>query len=80
MLYLRPDLVDMTAAKADLRGAPKTQIGYAPGKFDKDEEDGVFGDPTLATKAKGEAILAIMRANLQEALVQFQLNSGAKDS
>lgn len=78
MLYLRPDLVDMTAAKAELRHPPKKQIGYAPGKFDKEVEDGVFGDPTLASKAKGEAILAIMRANLQRALVQFQRNSRPK--
>ena len=75
VLYLRADLVRMEQAEADYRGTPQAQIGYAPGKFDKGVEDGVYGDPTLATKAKGEAILAIMRENLQQALTQFQRNS-----
>jgi creatinine amidohydrolase len=79
MLYLRPDLVDMSVAKADLRGPPKAQIGYAPGKFERADEDGVYGDPTLATRAKGKAILAVMRANLDQALAQFQRASGPGD-
>jgi len=71
MLFLRPDLVDLTKAEADYRAPPKEQIGYAPGKFERADEPGVFGDPTLATVAKGKAILAVMRANLTLALTQF---------
>ncbi len=71
MLALRPDLVHMARAEADYRSAPRSQIGYAPGRFQRAEESGVYGDPTLATAAKGEAILAVMRRRLVEALDQF---------
>lgn len=71
MLYLRPDLVVMEKARADYREPPRAQLGYAPGKFSREVESGVFGDPTLATAAKGEAILNAMRNNLKTALAQF---------
>ena len=75
MLFLRPELVDLTKAQADYRQPPKTQLGYAPGKFERADEQGVFGDPTLATAVKGEAILAVMRSNLTLALEQFAENT-----
>jgi creatinine amidohydrolase len=71
MLHLRPDLVRMEQAKAEYRATPTPQIGQRPGVFDRHSESGTFGDPTLATAQKGEAILSIMRRNWLTALDQF---------
>jgi creatinine amidohydrolase len=71
MLYLRPDLVDMSKAVKDYRQPPREQIGYAPGTFDRAHEAGHFGDPTLASAEKGKRLLAIMRKNWLTALDQF---------
>jgi creatinine amidohydrolase len=71
ILHLRPDLVDMDRAVQAYRADPKAQIGYRPGKFDRDTEPGLFGDPTLATAEKGEKLLEIMRNNWLDALDQF---------
>lgn len=72
ILHLRPDLVDMQRAVSAYRGEPVTQIGYRPGKFNRDTEPGLFGDPTLATPEKGEKLLGIMRQNWLRALDQFE--------
>jgi len=72
VLYLRPDLVNMDAAVRDYRSEPLPQIGYRPGRFDRDTEPGLFGDPTLATAEKGEKLLALMRGNWLKALDQFE--------
>ena len=69
--YLRPDLVAMDKAAIDYRTEPRRQLGYAPGKFDRESESGLYGDPTLATAEKGKALLAIMRQNFLTALDQF---------
>ena len=61
----------MDKATRDYRGEPHVQIGYAPGKFDRDTESGLFGDATLATAEKGERLLAIMQRNWLLALDQF---------
>lgn len=71
ILHLRPDLVDMGRAVTAYRSEPKPQIGFRPGKFDSATEPGLFGDPTLATAAKGEKLLEIMRRNWLRALDQF---------
>ena len=71
MLYLRPDLVDMTKAVKDYRMPPREQIGYAPGAFDRAHEAGQFGDPALASAGKGKRLLTIMRENWLRALDQF---------
>jgi creatinine amidohydrolase len=71
LLYLRSDLVHMDRAGRDYRGPSREQIGYAPGKFDRATEPGLFGDATLATVEKGEQLFAIMRRNWLEALDQF---------
>ena len=73
ILYLRPDLVDMTKAVKDYL-TKKTQIGYAPGQFDRATEVGVYGDPTLATVEKGKILLGIMDKNWLLALKQFGQN------
>ena len=71
ILYLRPDLVKPEQAVPEYRFEPSEQIGYAPGKFDRDSEPGHFGDPTLATREKGEALLRIMVGRFLLALEQF---------
>ena len=72
ILHLRPDLVDMERAVAAYRAEPKPQIGYRPGKFDRNTEPGVFGDPSLATPEKGAKLLAMMRRNWLLALNQCE--------
>ena len=70
MLALNPDAVHMDRARKDYRGERKPLIGYAPGKFSTDETGG-YGDPTLASAAKGRKALAIMRRQWLDALSRF---------
>jgi creatinine amidohydrolase len=72
ILHLRPDLVDMERAVQDYRADPKPQIGYRPGKFERDTEPGLFGDATLASAEKGAALMEIMQKNWLQALDQFE--------
>ncbi len=71
MLHLRADLVRMDRATRDERAAPTPQIGWAPGHFDREREAGHFGDPTLASAAKGAEILAVMRRAWLTAIDRF---------
>ncbi|MCZ6619804.1 MAG: creatininase family protein [Gammaproteobacteria bacterium] len=71
VLFLRPDLVKMDRAVRDYRAEPVAQIGYAPGKFSRADESGVYGDPTLADAEKGRNMLEHMTANWLLALDQF---------
>jgi creatinine amidohydrolase len=76
-LFLQPDLVDMDRAIRDYRTPRGDHPGYAPGLFSRDpgdpaySETGVFGDPTLATREKGEALLEIMTHQWLAALRGF---------
>jgi creatinine amidohydrolase len=73
MLALAPELVDMSSAEASptlTRDAPgrltptnTTSPGYS--------RSGSFGDPTLATSAKGEILLQAMLDDLNEQLSAF---------
>lgn len=80
MLYIAPHAVDMTKAVRDW--APKTKKGLSrspdgPGHYSK---SGVWGDPTLATLAKGEALTEAMVAGMLaeiEALRTAPLPEGA---
>jgi creatinine amidohydrolase len=73
MLALAPDLVDMTRAE------PSPAIGHeAPGPLTPLDENspnysrsGSYGDPTLATSAKGEILLAAMLDDLREQVAAF---------
>ena len=73
VLFLRPDLVKMERAEQNYRSEPSKQIGYAPGKFDRLSETGVYGDPTLANADKGRKMLDHMTRNWLLALDQFAL-------
>jgi creatinine amidohydrolase len=75
VLALRPDLVDMAAAlddgedsgsrflRGDLLSGPAAS---RPRPFDRFTKSGVFGRPTLATSAKGRAILDVAVDCLRE--------------
>ncbi len=64
MLYMAPETVDMSKAVRDY--APKTKPGFSrtpegPGHYSK---TGIWGDPTLATRAKGERVVEHMVAGM----------------
>lgn len=64
MLYIAPDSVDMSQAVRDW--APKTKKGFSPtpdgpGHYSK---TGIWGDPTLATREKGERVVEAMVAGM----------------
>ncbi len=76
-LFLQPHLVQMDRAVEDY-GSPRAGYpGYMPGLFSRNpgdpaySETGLFGDPTLATAAKGEALLRIMTHEWLAALRGF---------
>jgi len=73
MLALAPELVDMTRAEA---GPALTQD--VPGRLTPTDtaspnysRSGSFGDPTLATRAKGEILLKAMLDDLSEQVCGF---------
>ena len=64
MLYIAPETVDMSKAVKDY--APKTKRGFSrdpdgPGHYSK---TGIWGDPTLASREKGEKIVENMVAGI----------------
>ena len=62
MLYLQPEVVDMRRAVKDYqpKGAPGfTRDPNTPGTY---SPTGTWGDPTLATRAKGERLVAALVA------------------
>jgi creatinine amidohydrolase len=73
MLALAPDLVDMSRAEANprlthdipgrLTPSDKTSPNYS--------RSGSYGDPTLATRAKGEILLAAIVDDLREQVTAF---------
>ncbi len=73
MLALAPEYVDMSRAEASPMIAKA-----APGRLTPSDKaspnysrSGSFGDPTLATLEKGEALLAAMRDDLKEQATSF---------
>ncbi len=73
MLALAPELVDMSSAEAS-----PTLTRHAPGRLTPTDttspgysRSGSFGDPTLATSAKGEILLKAMLDDLNEQLSAF---------
>jgi creatinine amidohydrolase len=78
MLALAPQLVDMTRAE------PSPALGFeAPGPLTPSDvnspnysRSGSYGDPTLATSAKGEILLAAMLDDLREQAAAFIAEGG----
>lgn len=73
MLALAPDLVDMArteaspAAKCDVAGSLTRSNLVSPNY----SRSGSYGDPTLATSAKGEILLGAMIEDLNEEMMAF---------
>ncbi|NNM32078.1 MAG: creatininase family protein [Gemmatimonadetes bacterium] len=77
-LHLQPDLVQMERAVTDYGTDTGLDYpGYEPGLFARNSADpeysttGLFGDPTLATAEKGEAVLGILTRQWLLALREF---------
>ena len=73
MLALAPHLVDMTRAEAspDLRQSMPGALTPSDPNSPNYSRSGSYGDPTRATSAKGEALLAAMLDDLHEQAAAF---------
>ena len=73
MLALAPHLVDMTRAEASPEFNQETPGALTPSdpKSPNYSRSGSYGDPTRATAAKGEALLAAMLDDLHEQAAAF---------
>jgi creatinine amidohydrolase len=73
MLALAPHLVDMTRAEASPALNQETPGALTPSDPDSPNysRSGSYGDPTRATAAKGEALLAAMLEDLHEQATAF---------
>lgn len=83
MLALAPELVDMARAEASPARQQDTPGPLTPTNPDSPNysRSGSYGDPTLATRAKGEVLLAAMLDDLNEQVTAFiAQESGAKQS
>ena len=60
MLFIKPEVVNMSVAKKDFDDKPGAlkPTPPKPGSKDAYSPTGAWGDPTLATKAKGKIIVA----------------------
>jgi creatinine amidohydrolase len=77
-LMLQPSLVDQDAIPGAAPATPRPEIpGYRPGLFSRRQDDPAFselgysGDPSLASREKGERVLAIMTREWLRALRGF---------
>ncbi len=74
-LFLRPDLVDMSRARAD-EGRPDLSPGTkrftAFAERRREREGGVHGDPTVATAAKGERLFVAARDALVHTIREYR--------
>jgi len=73
MLALAPHLVDMTRAEASpaLRQSMPAALTPSDPESPNYSRSGSYGDPTRATRAKGEALLAAMLDDLHEQAAAF---------
>lgn len=73
MLVLAPDLVDMARAEASPAIVQKTPgpLTLSDPNSPNYSRSGSYGDPTLATAAKGEKLLAAMLDDLNEQVAAF---------
>ena len=80
MLALAPDLVDMPRAEASPRVKHETPGRLTPTDITSPNysRSGSYGDPTLATRAKGEILLAAMVDDLAEQIAVFLAATPAK--
>lgn len=69
MLALKPQLVDMNKAVREYPDKPNL-YGQSTISLGDLSESGVFGDPTLATKEKGEKMLSIFVSDMENLLLE----------
>jgi creatinine amidohydrolase len=81
MLALAPDLVDMARAEASPAVTSDTPGPLTPSDQNSPNysRSGSYGDPTLATSAKGERLLAAMLDDLHEHVAAFVANPSATE-
>jgi creatinine amidohydrolase len=82
MLALAPDLVDMSRAEAspELKYEAAGPLTPSDASSPNYSRSGSYGDPTLATSAKGEILLAAMLDDLVEQATVFLAGKGAAKS
>ena len=80
MLVLAPHLVDMTRAEASPTLKQETPGALTPSDPNSPNysRSGSYGDPTRATPAKGEALLAAMLEDLHEQAARFIAQSSSE--
>jgi creatinine amidohydrolase len=73
MLALAPELVEMSRAEASpaLKDQAAGRLTPSDAASPNYSRSGSYGDPTLATRAKGEALLAAMLDDLNEQAEAF---------
>ena len=73
MLALAPDLVDMSRAEAssEVKDEVAGRLTPSDASSPNYSRSGSYGDPTLATRAKGEVLLAAMLDDLTEQATAF---------
>ena len=78
MLALAPDLVDMSRAEAspDVKREVAGPLTPSDPSSPNYSRSGSYGDPTLATRAKGEVLLAAMLDDLTEQATAFLAAQG----
>jgi creatinine amidohydrolase len=79
MLALAPDLVDMARAEASpavIKDTPGALTPSDPASPNY-SRSGSYGDPTLATSAKGETLLAAILDDLNEHVAAFVAKASA---
>ncbi len=64
MLYIAPDSVDMSKAISDYHPGELSGLSRQPGTGQTYSATGVFGDATLATREKGEAVIEVLVATI----------------
>jgi creatinine amidohydrolase len=81
MLALAPQLVDMARAEASPTRKQQTPGALTPSDPDSPNysRSGSYGDPTLATSAKGELLLAAMLDDLNEQMASFAAEGPATE-
>ena len=73
MLALAPDQVDMSRAEAspEVKDEVTGRLTPSDASSPNYSRSGSYGDPTLATRAKGEVLLAAMLEDLTEQATAF---------
>ncbi len=75
MLYIAPETVDMSKAVSDYHPGEKSGLSREPGTGQTYSSSGVFGDATLATREKGEAVVEVMVATILAEIEELRISA-----